>query len=102
MLGFDAIGRQALGQITSLRTFTLTASAYAFVLSGQAALFQTNMVSIKATYTLTGMDSIPVMLGTASTGTFTVAGKDAVLTRNTLWTEAAQQNEVWTEKIYGS
>ena len=40
MLGFDAIGRQALGQITSLRTFTLTASAYAFVLSGQAALFQ--------------------------------------------------------------
>lgn len=78
MLGFDALGRLAIGQVSDggASTIILTASAGAFTLSGQAALFRVNQVSAAGSFTLSGQAALfrPSLVSAA--GAFTLSGQD--------------------------
>ena len=103
MLGFDAIGRLALGQSSRpTSNYILTASVGAFVITGIAAVFNTSMTSSAGSFVITGYDSIPNILYPSSGGSFTITGIAATLTLNQLWTEKTREDEVWTEKVYGA
>jgi hypothetical protein len=78
MLGFDAVGRLALGQIGSSGATILTASVGAFTLTGNSALFASSMPSSAGSYSLSGIDVAFAVSGAAEAGSFAETGIDAV------------------------
>ncbi len=77
MLGFDASGRLALGQIGSSGATTLAAGAGAFALTGVDALFAASMPSSAGSYSLTVIDAVFSVSGAATAGSFSETGIDA-------------------------
>lgn len=103
MLGFDAIGRLALGQISKpSQDYRLTAVVGTFTMTGIAALFAHSMISSAGSYSFTGYAAGGSTGYPSSTGAFVVNASNATLTFNQLWTEKSQETEVWTEKVYGA
>ncbi len=78
LLGFDAVGRLALGQISGIHII-LTADTTTYVLSGNAATFQ--------------------IAELASVGAYIVIGNDApfLLDRNA-WLPLSIDAEIWTQR----
>lgn len=74
MLGFDALGRNALGQISQV--FILTAVAGAFNETGISATFTITQPSSFGTFSLTGVAAplMPILGG--GLGSFTLSGNN--------------------------
>lgn len=80
MLGFDAVGRFALGQVSSpYIVTTLTAEAGTFALNGQAALFATTMVFDFGAFTLSGQAVDLTQIYPSDFGSFTLTGQDNLM-----------------------
>lgn len=81
MLGFQALGRRALGQIST--DVAVSAEAGAFTLTGQAAGLSAAIIGGTGAFTLTGQDAAFTISAnyplTADAGTFTLSGQDATL-----------------------
>lgn len=77
MLGFQALGRRALGQIST--DVAVNAEAGAFLLTGQDATFAVAMPAETGTFTLTGQDATLTRIRqvAASAGSFALTGQDA-------------------------
>lgn len=73
MLGFDALGRQAIGQAGALTTI-LTASAASFTLTGQSVTFRISQTSGVGAYTVTGNAAPFVIYMTTLPTSFAVTG----------------------------
>jgi len=82
MLGFQALGRRALGQITA--DVAVDAEVGAFALTGQAATFAINMPADAGLFTLTGEDAgfVRVRQVSAEVGAFALAGQTATFAIN--------------------
>lgn len=53
MLGFDAIGRQAIGQIPRSSSITLPIQSASYVVTGKTLVYSLTFATTKATYTVT-------------------------------------------------
>lgn len=78
MLGFDALGKLALGQLPGGSASAVSADAGAFVLSGQDAVFTVAMPGEAATFTLSGQAAGLAVSMPAGTGVFTLTGQTAL------------------------
>lgn len=78
MLGFDALGKLALGQLPGASANAVSADAGAFVLSGQDAVFTVAMPGEAATFTLSGQAAGLAVSMPAGTGVFTLTGQTAL------------------------
>jgi hypothetical protein len=76
MLGFGAVGRIALGQISTSHVTTLSAATGAFLLSGQAAIFRISQVSGLGTFLLSGQSAPLTVNIVASPGAYNLTGID--------------------------
>lgn len=75
MLGFDALGRFALGQVGSaFIVTTMIAAAGSYSLTGIADLFRVNFLTVVGTYALTGNAAPLDRLVPAAVGTYTLTG----------------------------
>lgn len=80
MLGFDAVGRFALGQVSSSYIVTtLVADHGSFALTGQAALFATTMVFDFGSFTLSGQSADLTQIYPSDFGSFTLTGQDNLM-----------------------
>jgi hypothetical protein len=83
MLGFDALGRLALGQLPGSATNTvLVAATGAFALTGTAVGFRTALPTASGAYTLTGVAASFVGKLTAATGAYAEGGTASPLAVN--------------------
>jgi hypothetical protein len=73
MLGFDAIGRLALGQLPSSGTF-LGGSTGTFILTGKNAAFALSFLSSVSSYQITGNAAILTSTFASSLGAFSGTG----------------------------
>jgi hypothetical protein len=125
LLGFDAIGRLALGQITTNIGFVLSANAGSYASTGAAATFRITENAAAGSYSLTGFPSsynfglltgAYVITGGASpgfslsvsSGSISVTGYPAVLSRDFVnwlpsqalpaagWATKAGPSSAWT------
>jgi hypothetical protein len=82
MLGFDALGRLALGQVSSQTATTdvLVADKGSFALTGKAAAFQVQLASVAGAFTLTGIGAAFVASFSAAAGSYAFTGEAAAFT----------------------
>lgn len=74
LLGFDAVGRRALGQIPSSPYITLTAATGSYALSGVSATFTITESPAVGSFAISGSDA-PGHIGLASvSGVFSISG----------------------------
>lgn len=101
MLGFDALGRISLGQISKSGSVTLTAAAGSYTVTGVAALFKiTESWAVDAgDYLVTGSaanlcrDFVNWLPKTAQSETWT-----AQTAQSESWTPKTAQSETWTAR----
>jgi hypothetical protein len=75
MLGFDALGRLALGQLPSgATTTTLVAATGTFALTGSAATFRITLATSAGAYVLTGNATTPVRILNGIAGSYVLTG----------------------------
>jgi hypothetical protein len=80
LLGFDAIGRLAIGQLPGGRTTTtLTVSAGAFAIAGSAATFSVKEAEGVSTFALTGVAAAFTIVEAVTKGAFAFTGVAAAL-----------------------
>jgi hypothetical protein len=79
MLGFAPLGRFAIGQGRSASATLIAASAGAYTLSGQAALFSISVPLEAGAYTLTGKDAVFPVSMPAAAGSYALTGQAASL-----------------------
>lgn len=79
MLGFDALGKLALGELPSGVASALTADAGAFVFTGQDAALAVSMPDDAGAYTLAGQSVGFVVSMPADAGSLTLSGQAALL-----------------------
>lgn len=73
--GHDAIGHDAVGHPPGgVQTFTFAANTGVFTLSGNIAIFRTQLVSNSGVFTLTGQNGIFTTQLIAATGLFALTG----------------------------
>lgn len=77
MLGFDATGRLALGQVRSSITTILVANAASFTYTGNAATFKISMPPAVASFALTGNAASFTVTMPSSVASFIVNGNPA-------------------------
>lgn len=105
MLGFDALGSLALGQLGrgGVTNTTMAALAGSYVVTGNAALFSVNMASAVGSYLVTGnaaelcrdfINWLPASSGQPEAWTARAAQSDP-------WTPKTSQDETWTESPAG-
>lgn len=84
MLGFDAVGKGALGQISSSRNITLTASAGSYSLIGVSVTFTITESAVAGSFALTGSPTAGIIGQVAASGSFSLSGSAQVfdLTEN--------------------
>jgi hypothetical protein len=88
MLGFDATGRFALGQVTAASTTVLTASAAAYTLTGNAATFMVSQHSSVGDFALTGIAATFKIIMPASVASYIVSG-------NPSWAVTSQRKPLY-------
>lgn len=81
LLGFDAIGMRALGQLSGQLTYVLSASTGSFSVAGNADAFQIVENIQGGTFTLNGNPVNEIILEADTAGAFVVTGYDASLSR---------------------
>jgi hypothetical protein len=84
MLGFDAVGRQALGQIPASPNIVFAALGASYVVTANPALFSTEQLSATTSYTLTGKASFFKPAIAASAGTYAETGVAALFSMGML------------------
>ena len=112
---FDAVGRLAVGQVSTGLIFPLVASAGSYVVTGSAATFRISEAAGAGAYTVTGGASsfnfglLPgsyvvsgnaagFALGGAQTGAYIVTGYPATLSRDFVnWVRDSSPSSTWTE-----
>lgn len=78
LLGFNAVGRLALGQIPSPGTiYLLTADTVTFSLSGSAALFRVSEAASTGSYSVTGVSATFTSRFLAASTAYAVSGQAA-------------------------
>lgn len=79
MLGFEALGRNALGQVTAATARSITIEAGSFSVIGQAATLSNarTIAAAAGTFTLTGKDAALPIRMPADVGAFTFTGNAA-------------------------
>jgi len=77
MLGFDALGRLALGQVSDTLTTVLIAGAAAFTLTGNAGTFRILQASDVGTFTLTGNAATFTVSMSAAATSYVISGNPA-------------------------
>jgi hypothetical protein len=77
MLGFDALGRLALGQVATTVTYSLSVDPGSFTLNGQSANYVVSFMADAGSFTLNGQAVDLHAALVAAAGSFVLTGVDA-------------------------